>query len=99
LSLLPAGLAQKAKKFEAVNLAKEKDATKFTMNICFAYTSRWEIGRAITLALKTGNITDERIRANLLIDRPDIVVRTSGEYRLSDFLLLQVIPPRCFFPD
>ncbi len=86
-----------------------------TLVIAFNYGSRDEIARAARAAaeavregkLKPEEITEERF-ASLLdtygIPDPDLVIRTSGEQRLSNFLLWQaayaelVFTP-CYWPD
>lgn len=77
------------------------------LNICFAYTARYEIGRAMGgLArlcdegwLEGGDIDEEVFGEGLYCGfgsggvwrglKPDVLIRTSGERRLSDFLLWQ----------
>ncbi|GIX66539.1 dehydrodolichyl diphosphate synthase complex subunit DHDDS [Caerostris extrusa] len=70
------------------------------LNVCLAYTSREEIANAvkdIALEVIDGNLKEcdisEKIMDQSLYSRksstPDIVIRTSGEVRLSDFLLWQ----------
>ncbi|OUM70563.1 hypothetical protein PIROE2DRAFT_65727 [Piromyces sp. E2] len=97
LSLLPSDVV------EAINEAVEttKNNNKFILNICFAYTSRYEITNAIKKVVKdvqdgklnSDDITEETIEKKLLTsDCPpvDILVRTSMETRFSDFLLWQI---------
>lgn len=74
--------------------------TKHIINVCFPYTSSAEIvaaSNALLAAVQAGTLRDEDISAShitqLLCTRhhslPDILVRTSGERRLSDFLTWQ----------
>ncbi|KAG8189873.1 hypothetical protein JTE90_023379 [Oedothorax gibbosus] len=74
--------------------------TKTFLNVCLAYTSREEITSAvkdIATEVANGNLKECDISESLLdqsmysykSSKPDIVVRTSGEVRLSDFLLWQ----------
>ncbi|XP_055946190.1 dehydrodolichyl diphosphate synthase complex subunit DHDDS-like isoform X2 [Argiope bruennichi] len=74
--------------------------TKTYLNVCLAYTSREEITNAVkdvALEVVSGNLKEcdisEKILDQSLYSRkstnPDIIVRTSGEIRLSDFLLWQ----------
>jgi ditrans,polycis-polyprenyl diphosphate synthase len=81
-----------------------------TLNICFAYTARAEMARAVSAAVglcDNGRIIPEDIDEHLIAsclytgyasgahdsihvqNHPELLVRTSGETRLSDFLLLQ----------
>ena len=68
------------------------------LNLCFSYTSRNEMTDAINhivTAVKAGDLKSQDVDENLLEqslflgDNPDMLVRTSGEYRFSDFLLWQ----------
>jgi ditrans,polycis-polyprenyl diphosphate synthase len=76
-----------------------RNNTKSTLNVCIAYTSREEmLNAASTLAdavqqgtLDASDITEDLFEKCLYMeDKPDILIRTSGEIRLSDFLLWQV---------
>lgn len=73
---------------------RSKNGTKATLAICFNYGGQEEIVRAarrlIEQKMSTGNVTLESFAA--AIDHPevppcDLIVRTSGEQRLSDFML------------
>eukprot|EP00727_Mastigamoeba_balamuthi_P009597 m51a1_g526 hypothetical protein (317) ;mRNA; f:361710-363377 len=99
VTLLPAELrsaiATTTRKLHAMSATVE---TKSTLNVCLAYTSRDEITRAVravATALQDGRLLPEDVDENLLEkclfcgDSPDLLVRTSGEMRLSDFLLWQ----------
>ena len=72
------------------------------MNVCIAYTSRDEMTMAVKdickgvqeNQLELNDITDNLIESCLYTSHScdvDLLVRTSGEVRLSDFLLWQVI--------
>lgn len=71
-----------------------------TFNIAFNYGSRSEIVSAvksIASDVKRGILTDDDITEQLISDRlytrgqadPDVIIRTSGEMRLSNFMLYQ----------
>lgn len=71
------------------------------MNVCIAYTSRDEMSMAVKdicqgveeNRLEIKDITDDLIENCLYTSHScevDLLVRTSGEVRLSDFLLWQV---------
>uniref|UniRef100_A0A6I8N627 Alkyl transferase n=1 Tax=Ornithorhynchus anatinus TaxID=9258 RepID=A0A6I8N627_ORNAN len=74
--------------------------SKCFLNVCFAYTSRHEISNAVremAWGVEQGLLKPSDVSEGLL-DRclytnhspdPDILIRTSGEVRLSDFLLWQ----------
>jgi len=62
-----------------------------TLNIALSYTGREEIAQAVRGAVREGQpITQQSIESHLYTDSsPDLLIRTSGETRLSDFLLWQ----------
>lgn len=67
--------------------------TGTVMNVALNYGSRAEIVRAANLAAKSGEITEETIEANLYtsgMPQVDLLIRTSGEFRISNFLLWQI---------
>mmetsp|Transcript_13502 Transcript_13502/g.24221 ORF Transcript_13502/g.24221 Transcript_13502/m.24221 type:complete len:325 (+) Transcript_13502:232-1206(+) len=75
-----------------------KAYTQHTLNICFAYTARHEIACAMNRLFEDARREPDRIEINenevskrlMTSDSfPDLVIRTSGERRLSDFLLWQ----------
>uniref|UniRef100_A0A3P8S2I2 Alkyl transferase n=1 Tax=Amphiprion percula TaxID=161767 RepID=A0A3P8S2I2_AMPPE len=70
------------------------------LNVCFAYTSRYEITNAVremAWGVEQGLIKASDVSESLLSEclysnnspNPDLLIRTSGEVRLSDFLLWQ----------
>jgi undecaprenyl diphosphate synthase len=74
--------------------------TGLTLVVAFNYGGRQEIARAarrIAAEVARGQIRPEQVTAELLIDHldapelpdPDLIIRTSGEQRLSNFLLWQ----------
>ncbi len=89
-------------------------ATKFTatntgmiMNVALNYGGRAEIVRAARLAAKGGEVTEETIEQNLYthgLPEVDLLIRTSGEMRISNFLLWQIayseiVVTPTLFPD
>lgn len=81
---------------------------KFLMNICLSYGSRGEIVnacRSVTTDVQQGelnasDITEHTFGKRLLMNDcpdPDIVMRTSGEMRISNFLLWQMAYSEMFF--
>ena len=84
-----------------------KDNTGGTLNVCFNYGSKSEIVDACNkLAKDNKEITEENISQYLYQDIPplDLVIRTSGEYRLSNFMLWQasyaeLYFTKVYFPD
>jgi len=93
---------------EAVELTSGND--RITLIIAFNYGARAEIARAARLLaeqvasgkLRTEEITAEMLTATLDtagIPDPDLLVRTSGEMRLSNFLLWQCAYTEFVFLD
>ncbi len=79
-----------------------------TLNICLNYGGRAEIVDAVNKIIKNGEkeITEESFKNYLYNDLPDIdfMIRTSGELRISNFMLWQISYaelyfPKCYFPD
>jgi undecaprenyl diphosphate synthase len=64
-----------------------------TLNVCFNYGGRWDIVNAAQQALAKGQaITLESLQENMATAHcgdPDLVIRTGGEMRISNFLLWQ----------
>ena len=100
----------------AINEVEEatKDNTGLVVNFCLSYGGRQEIidaTKKIVEDIKCGNITkrdiDEKMYHNYLYqDLPDIdfMIRTSGENRISNFMLWQISYaelyfPKTYFPD
>lgn len=86
------------------------DNTGLTLQIAVNYSSRWELSRmvqrvaaeAVRGDLKIENITPEVISGHLVtagVPDPDLLIRTSGERRLSNFLLWQLSYSELYFTD
>jgi undecaprenyl diphosphate synthase len=83
-------------------LARTAANTGTTIAVALNYGSMDEIARAATRAAAQGQITPETIAAHLdTADLPplDLLIRTSGEERLSNFLLWQVAYAELWFTD
>lgn len=75
--------------------------TRLLLNICFNYGGRWEIVNAArTLAQSGQDITESAMAAAVATAHcgdPDLLIRTGGEMRLSNFLLWQAAYAELFF--
>uniref|UniRef100_A0A8C6WWP2 Alkyl transferase n=1 Tax=Neogobius melanostomus TaxID=47308 RepID=A0A8C6WWP2_9GOBI len=96
LNMLPLDLQQ----LIAKAVVSTKHHNKCFLNVCFAYTSRYEITNAVremAWGVEKGLIKPSDVSELLLSEclysynspNPDLLIRTSGEVRLSDFLLWQ----------
>lgn len=84
--------------------------TGLTMVLALSYSSRWEITDAMTRIahdvqdgkIKAADISEQVISDYLTtkaIPDPDLLIRTSGEYRISNFLLWQLAYTELYFTD
>lgn len=84
--------------------------TGLSLVLALSYSSRWEITNAIKNMVKDGinqelNINDinEETISNYLSTRnmpdPELLIRTSGEYRISNFLLWQIAYTELYFTE
>lgn len=77
--------------------------SRFTLNICFNYGGRWDIAQAAAkLASEGVPVTEgnlDRALSLAHVPDPDLVIRTGGEKRVSNFLLWQMAYSELFFSD
>ena len=84
--------------------------TAMTMTVALSYSSRWEITRAARLIaekVKEGALAPEDITEQTLTDNmatsfmpdPDLLIRTGGEVRISNYLLWQIAYSELYFCD
>ena len=81
-----------------------KDCDKIVLNIALNYGSKHEIVNAANKLIESGKnkISEEDIAKHLDtrgLPDPDLVIRTSGEYRISNFLLWQTAYSELYFTD
>lgn len=95
---LPASLLEKIDYIQQ-NTA---DFNSICVNLCINYGSQIEIAQAAAKAAKQGQVTIESITNNLYnpsLPSPDLVIRTGGHKRLSNFLLFQSAYAELYFSD
>jgi len=98
---------------EVIELTKNN--TRLELCLALSYSGRWDIIEAIKKVSKevqNGNVNPDEIDDNMVssylstadIPDPDLIIRTSGEYRISNFLLWQLAyselyVTQTFWPD
>jgi undecaprenyl diphosphate synthase len=86
------------------------DNVNFFLNIAIDYGGRWDIvnaTKAIVKAVNNGYLKEEKISEEIFnnylslseFNDPDILVRTSGEKRVSNFLIWQTAYTEFYFPE
>ena len=77
--------------------------TRLVLNVCFNYGGRWDIVQAAAKLAELGqSVTEQnlnRVMALAHVPDPDLVIRTGGESRISNFLLWQTAYSEFFFSD
>ncbi len=82
--------------------AENAGAVRNTVNIALDYGAREEIVRAANRAAANGEVTRESFEKELYtagLPELDMIIRTGGEQRLSNFLLYQAAYAELFFTD
>ena len=106
LSRLPDNAQQK---FQTC-MAQTQANTGLNLVIALSYSARWEIiqaTRAIAAAIQKGELLTEDINEEVItahmttahMPDPDLLIRTSGELRISNFLLWQLAYSELYFTD
>ena len=102
LDELPAGTQQAIR--DAV--AATADGTRLTLNVAFNYSGRSELVDAARRCVEDGLRPDEIDEASLAarlytrdLPEPDLVIRTGGDQRLSNFLIWQAAYAEFYFCD
>lgn len=100
LALLPENLREQCEKLEK----ETKENNDFIVNFAIAYGGKQEIIEAVKKILKNKikpeEITEEAIENNLYINNsPDLIIRTGGEKRTSNFMPWQSAYSEWFFLD
>ena len=78
--------------------------TTMTMVVALSYSSRWEIAEAVRqiVAQAPQEITEETVAQHLqtnFMPDPDLLIRTGGELRISNYLLWQIAYSELYFCD
>ena len=77
--------------------------SRIVLNVCFNYGGRWDIAQAAQKVAASGRaITELSLNAAMALAHvpdPDLLIRTGGEYRISNFFLWQAAYSELFFSD
>jgi undecaprenyl diphosphate synthase len=87
-------------------LAATSEGSRMTLNVCFNYSGRSEIVDAVRQCIADGlagdDLTEEALAARLYaadLPDPDLLIRTGGDQRVSNFLLWQAAYAELYFCD
>ncbi len=105
-AILPKNVRNKL--YEAIE--QTKNNTGLTLVLALSYSARWEIIEAakkvaqlaVNQKISIEDIDEEMINQNLAtatIPDPELMIRTSGEFRISNFLLWQLAYSELYFTD
>jgi undecaprenyl diphosphate synthase len=76
---------------------------RLILNICFNYGGRWDIAQAAQKLVASGEpVTEQNLGRYMALSHvgdPDLVIRTGGEFRISNFLLWQSAYSEFVFTD
>ncbi|MBO7149800.1 MAG: di-trans,poly-cis-decaprenylcistransferase [Clostridia bacterium] len=85
------------------NEKKSENNSSYNLNIAINYGGRQEVVRAVNKLIKEGKqITEKNILENLdtaCCGEPDLIIRTGGDVRISNFLLYQSAYSEFYFTD
>ncbi|MBC8511111.1 MAG: isoprenyl transferase [Cryomorphaceae bacterium] len=99
-------LPSKAQKELQEAILKTKDNTRMTLVLALSYSGRGEIINAVQNIIKDGKkpeeINEDTFQQYLTtksVPDPELLIRTSGEYRISNFLLWQIAYSELYFTE
>lgn len=103
-------LPQNVQKLLHDSIEKTKDNEGLTLTLALSYSGRWDIVRSvqmIALDIRRGKVSPEDISEDLFssylqtnkIPDPDLLIRTSGEMRLSNFLIWELAYSEIYITD
>lgn len=106
LTKLPANVRERLE----TCVAHTSNNTGMSLVLAISYSSRWEIAEAarqVATLVQKGKLNPEQIDSNLLSEHlttsfmpdPDLLIRTGGEIRLSNYLLWQCAYSELYFCD
>ncbi len=98
-----AGLSEKICSGLAQAEAATASNSRLILNVCFNYGGRWDIAQAVSRLAQQGKPVSEADLSSAMalahVPDPDLIIRTGGEHRLSNFLLWQAAYSELYFSD
>lgn len=106
----PEKLPSRTRKALLEGIENTRHNTHMTLTLALNYSSRWEITEALRKAVSLaaeGKLTPEEINESKIksllttanMPDPELLIRTSGEHRISNFLLWQIAYTELYFSD
>jgi undecaprenyl diphosphate synthase len=103
-------LPESCQKELAESIRRTSEDYRVTVILALSYSSKWEITdatRRIAEKVKRGELTPEQIDQTVIeqhlnthgIPDPELMIRTSGEHRISNFLVWQLAYAEFYFTD
>ena len=97
------GLSERVSRGLADAEAATAGNSRLILNVCFNYGGRWDIAQAAANLVASGqSITEATLNGALALSHvpdPDLIIRTGGEMRISNFLLWQGAYSELYFTD
>lgn len=85
-------------------IKRTADNTAMTLVLALSYSARWEITHAVQTMLREGlapeTVTEEVVSEHMqtqFMPDPDLLIRTGGEVRVSNYLLWQIAYSELYF--
>ena len=102
--------SEKLKKSMSESESLTSNNSKLTLNVALNYSGRWDIYNALlsiiddmaSKKITKNEINEELVNKKLSLadyDEPDLLIRTGGERRLSNYLLWQIAYTEMYFTD
>ena len=102
--------SEKLKKSMSKSESLTSNNSKLTLNVALNYSGRWDVYKAllsiiddmIAKKITKNDVNEELINTKLTLadyDEPDLLIRTGGEKRLSNYLLWQIAYTELYFTN
>jgi len=103
-------LPRKSREALENGIERTKDNDRMNLILALNYSSRWELTEAvrkIAVEVENKRITSDDVSQEIIeqhlstygIPDPELLIRTSGEYRISNYLLWQIAYAELYFTD